>query len=124
MLAPGKGIHVIKRSGTFPGQDMKRTIGTPAGSGEVIDWDGPDPDGAQPRDWSGWGKFPGARYLGIQDEKKKTALQRDDMGKDSDNRKNPAAADAAAPPTLVPDHEAMKVDQHHASEQPMPPADK
>jgi YHS domain-containing protein len=108
MLAPGKGIHVIKRSGTFPGQDMKRTIGTPAGSGDVIDWDGPDPE--TPRDWSGWGKFPGAKYLGIHDEKKAAAQHDDlpDMDKDSDTEEKPSASDAAAPSTLSPDHEAMK----------------
>jgi RND family efflux transporter MFP subunit len=79
MLEPVKDSHVMKKSGTFPGQEMKRTIGTPAGSPGVIDWDGPDTEGASPRDWSGWGKFPGAKYLGIQDESKKTSEQRQDI---------------------------------------------
>ena len=70
MLAPGKGTHAIEKIGTYPGQEMKRTIGKPKGSGEVIDWDGPDPDEGSPREWHGWGKFPGSRYLGIPDEEK------------------------------------------------------
>jgi YHS domain-containing protein len=79
MLAPGKGSHLIEKSGTFPGQKMKRTIGKPFGSGEVIDWDGPDQEESSPRDWSGWGKFPGATYLGIPKEKKMESEHDKDM---------------------------------------------
>jgi RND family efflux transporter MFP subunit len=75
-LEPVKGSHVMKKSGTYPGQKMKRTIGTPAGSPGVVDWDGPDPEGAAPRDWGGWGKFPGAQYLGQKQKTKKTSTKR------------------------------------------------
>jgi Cu(I)/Ag(I) efflux system membrane fusion protein len=126
-LAPDKGSHRLQKSGTYPGQKMGRKIGTSEGSAGDVDWDGPDPQ--TPRDWSGWGKFPGAKYLGIHDDKKKTAAQHEDMEgmkKDSDNEEDPSASDAAAPPTLTPDHEVMKEDQHqyNATDQPMPPADK
>jgi YHS domain-containing protein len=70
MIEPAKGSHIVKKSGTFPGQKMKRTIGTPEGSSGVIDWDGPDKDGEK-RDWTGWGKFPGAEYLGLKERGKK-----------------------------------------------------
>ena len=67
MLQPVKGSHVMKKSGTFPGQKMKRTIGTPGSSPDVVDWDGDAP----PREWRrGWGGFPGAKYLGIKDKTK------------------------------------------------------
>jgi len=37
----------------------------------VIDWDGEDKDVTEdsPEDWKGWGKFPGAEYLGLKDRK-------------------------------------------------------
>ncbi len=63
MLQPAKGGHVKKKSGTYPGQEMKRTIGTPRSSPGVVDWDGAAPA----REWPpGWGGFPGAKYLGIK----------------------------------------------------------
>jgi YHS domain-containing protein len=67
MLQPVKGSHVMKKSGTYPGQKMGRTIGTPGSSPDVVDWDGDAP----PREWRrGWGGFPGAKYLGIKDKTK------------------------------------------------------
>jgi YHS domain-containing protein len=67
MLQPVKGSHVMKKSGTYPGQKMKRTIGTPSSSPGVVDWDGDAPA----REWRrGWGGFPGAKYLGIKDKTK------------------------------------------------------
>jgi YHS domain-containing protein len=39
----------------------------------VVDWDGPDPKGeGANRDWTGWGKFPGSKYLGMPQETGKT----------------------------------------------------
>jgi len=95
MIQPVKGSHVMKKSGTFPGQEMKRTIGTPGGSPGVVDWDGPDPEGAAPRDWKGWGKFPGAQYLGMKDEPKKTP---EDRPETNDERQELPASDEPAPP--------------------------
>ena len=63
----------MRKTGTYPGQKMGRKIGTAEGSEGDVDWDGPDPE--TPRDWSGWGKFPGAKYLGIQEEKQEEAEQ-------------------------------------------------
>ena len=119
MIAPGKGSHVIKKSGTYPGQKMKRTIGTPGGSQDVIDWDGPDPEGAPPRDWSGWGKFPGAKYLGIQDDKEEEPEQEADHAgmkhetQPQDREESPATDPEPAPGA---DHTGMK------HEMEMPPA--
>jgi Cu(I)/Ag(I) efflux system membrane fusion protein len=71
MLQPVKGSHVMKKSGTYPGQEMKRTIGTPASSPGVVDWDGAAPA----REWRrGWGGFPGAKYLGIKRKTKTSQL--------------------------------------------------
>jgi YHS domain-containing protein len=95
MLDPVKGSHVMKKSGTFPGQKMNRTIGTPAGSPGVVDWDGPDAEGAAPRDWKGWGKFPGAQYLGMKDEPKKTP---EDRPETNDERQELPASGEPAPP--------------------------
>jgi len=121
MIAPGKGSYVIEKSGTYPGQEMKRTIGTPGSSGDVIDWDGPDSE--TPRDWSGWGKFPGARYLGIHDDGKKTAAQHGDM---KGMEKDPSASEAAVTPTLAPDQKVMKQDmhKHQTPDQPAEPAER
>jgi len=121
MIAPGKGSHVIQKGGTFPGQKMERTIGRPKGSGEVIDWKSPGQEESSPRDWSGWGKFPGARYLGIPDEKKSMAEKhqhdQQQMQKDKATAENPSAPDAVVPPNLIPDHEVMK---HDMPPQPTP----
>ncbi|MGB5882881.1 MAG: hypothetical protein WBG28_02140, partial [Desulfobulbales bacterium] len=126
MIAPGKGSHVMQKGGTFPGQKMERTIGRPMGSGDVIDWDGPEPEGAKKRDWSGWGKFPGAKYLGMPDEKKMESEHGNmpDMDHTMDTDENPSSADAAAP-ILAPDHEVMKEEmrKQHNPDQPVPPAD-
>jgi len=38
----------------------------------VVDWNGPEPEGSDSpdHDWGLWGRFPGARYLGLNDGKK------------------------------------------------------
>jgi len=121
MLAPDRGSHRMQKTGTYPGQKMGRKIGTSEGSEGDIDWDGPDPK--SPRDWGTWGKFPGAKYLGIHDDKKKTAAQHGDM---EGMEKDPSASDAAASPTLTPDHKIMKQDmpKHHTPDQPAEPAER
>jgi len=125
MLAPDRGSHLMQKSGTFPGQKMGRKIGTSEGSEGDVDWDGPDPE--TPRDWGTWGKFPGAKYLGIHDDKKKTAAQHEDMDEMENNsevEENPADSDAAATPTLAPDHKVMKEDmykQHNQDQSPPQP---
>jgi YHS domain-containing protein len=125
MLAPDRGSHRMQKTGTFPGQKMGRKIGTAEGSEGDVDWDGPDPE--TPRDWGAWGRFPGAKYLGIHDDEKKTAAQHGDMEgmeNDSDTDESPSSSDAAAP-TLAPDHEVMKeeMQKQHNPDQPVPPAD-
>jgi len=129
MLAPEKGSHVIKKKGSYPGQEMKRTIGTPGGSHDVIDWDGPDQEGAPPRDWTGWGKFPGARYLGIHDDKKKITAQHNEMPDSDGDTKTEKESDSEAASTPQPNagHSGMQhtmpkqPPQHH---QPTEPAER
>ena len=111
MLAPGKGSHLIEKIGTFPGQKMERTIGKPFGSGDVIDWDGPDQEESSPRDWSGWGKFPGATYLGIPKEKKMESEHEKGMpGMENtmDAEEVPADDGAESEPAAGADHSGMK----------------
>ncbi len=47
---------VVEKSHTTPG---------------VIDWNGPESEqnSSKPKDWSGWGNFPGAKYLGQKQKK-------------------------------------------------------
>ena len=110
MIAPGRGSHVMQKGGTYPGQKMERTIGRPKGSGDVIDWDGPDKEGASPRDWHGWGKFPGAKYLGIPDEKKMESDHgnMEEMEHTMDTEEESSSPEASSAPTLAPDHSGMK----------------
>jgi len=78
MLQPAKGSHVKKKSGTYPGQEMKRTIGTPRSSPGVVDWDGAAPA----REWPpGWGGFPGAEYLGLKHKNRGKTLQPSEKSK-------------------------------------------
>jgi len=126
MLAPDRGSHLMQKRGTFPGQKMGRKIGTSEGSEGDVDWDGPDSEA--PRDWGTWGKFPGAKYLGIHGDKKKTVTQHadmHDMENDSDTDENSSAADVDAAPSLAPDNEVMKEEmrKQHNPDQPVPPAD-
>ena len=121
MLAPDRGSHRMQKTGTYPGQKMGRKIGTSEGSEGDVDWDGPDSD--TPRDWGTWGRFPGAKYLGIDDDEKKTAAQHGDM---QGMEKDPSASEAAAPPTLAPGQKVMKQDmhKHHIPDQPAEPTDR
>ena len=110
MIAPGKGSHVMQKGGTFPGQKMERTIGKPSASGDVIDWVAPDPEESSQRDWSGWGKFPGAKYLGITDEKKMESEHGNmpEMEHTMDTEEESSSPEASSAPTLAPDHSGMK----------------
>jgi Cu(I)/Ag(I) efflux system membrane fusion protein len=112
MLGFAKGSHVMEKSGTYPGQKMGRTIGTPGASPDVIDWDGPEPEGAPPRDWGAWGKFPGAKYLGMKDsasmrsDQSHTMHEMKDDSQSQDGEESPD--DAPAPASGAHDHSRMK----------------
>jgi membrane fusion protein, copper/silver efflux system len=66
---PADRINVI----TEIKKDGKDDASVSALSPGVIDWDGPktEKDSTAARDWSGWGKFPGAEYLGLKTKGKK-----------------------------------------------------
>ena len=51
-----------------PEKERKDTLGKLSSPG-IIDWKGPEPD-KKARDWGGWGKFPGAEYLGLKHKNK------------------------------------------------------
>ena len=119
MLAPDRVSHRMQKTGTFPGQKMGRKIGTAEGSEGDVDWDGPDSE--TPRDWSGWGKFPGAKYLGIHDDEKKSAAQHEDMDvpeSDKSTEEEPDSEAVSAPQSNT-GHSGM---QQPTSDQPTPPA--
>jgi hypothetical protein len=62
--SPGAGQN-IGDAGAELRKPTKDVPGKSATSPGVVDWDGPDKEGEPPRDWSGWGRFPGAEYLGL-----------------------------------------------------------
>ena len=110
-------------------QKMERTIGKPPGTGDVIDWDGPDQEGAPPKYRSGWGKFPGAKYLGIPDEKKMESEHdkgMPGMENSMDAEEVPADDGAESEPAAGADHSGMKHDMPSPlpSDEPTPPADR
>jgi Cu(I)/Ag(I) efflux system membrane fusion protein len=124
MLAPGKGG---KDNGAHQQTETKGGLGSQATFPGVIDWDGPDRD-KPPRDWSGWGKFPGSRYLGMGDTKKKPPAQKDDVSEvesDPDPGDEPASPAADPAPASGADHHNMKEEmrEQHNPDQPVPPAD-
>ena len=95
------------------------SIGRPATFPGVVDWDGPNPkkEGEPPRDWSGWGKFPGAEYLGIQDEKEEEPEQEaDHAGMKHETQPQDKEESSATDPEPAPgaDHTGMK----HEMEEP------
>jgi membrane fusion protein, copper/silver efflux system len=57
--------------------DRKENAAVSALSPGVIDWDGPETEkkNAAARDWSGWGKFPGAEYLGLKNKGNKSGTK-------------------------------------------------
>jgi RND family efflux transporter MFP subunit len=63
----GRGIEDRAKSK----EAAKDSVDKSSSSAGVIDWDGPEKKGAPPRDWSGWGEFPGAEYLGLKKTPKK-----------------------------------------------------
>ena len=79
LLRPFKGDRSIKKVDAESKNETKDTPGEYPTTPEVVDWDGPDKEGAPPPKWSkGWGGFPGARYLGIKKEDKKDSSEQSD----------------------------------------------
>jgi Cu(I)/Ag(I) efflux system membrane fusion protein len=113
-----------------PVHRMKDTIGTPATFPGVVDWDGPNPakEGEPPRDWSGWGKFPGAEYLGLKDNLKRKHKQRHDAS-EGDSESQPEdkkeSTQALTVPVSKTDHSDMNHEMHElpAADGPAPDAD-
>ncbi|MDP1990005.1 MAG: efflux RND transporter periplasmic adaptor subunit [Syntrophales bacterium] len=66
MLDPARGRRGVRDGDAKAKQETRDSLGKSATSPGVIDWDGPDKEGAPARDWSGWGKFPGADFLGLK----------------------------------------------------------
>jgi len=108
-----KGRHAMKKSGTFPGQEMKRIIGAPASSPGVVDWDGDVPA----REWPpGWGGFPGAKYLGL----KKNSSQESRAGSQEKTAEETDSVDVSGMPDAC-DHEMEHENQDQpASGEPQP----
>lgn len=68
--------------------------GRPARYPGAIDWKGPETEknDARTRDWKGWGKFPGAEYLGLKNRTKKAPHGRPDTreaGKEKTSQETP-----------------------------------
>ena len=68
----GTGGQISEQGSDDPQTDAHDYPGKQTSSTAVIDWDGPstEKNGAPAKDWKGWGKFPGAEYLGLKHRKK------------------------------------------------------
>ena len=128
MLESAGNGPFIDDDASVPKNRMKGTIGNPATFPGIVDWDGPDRD-KPPRDWSGWGKFPGSRYLGMGDTKKKPPAQEDDMSEvesDPDPGDGPADHGEASGLETGAGHTGMKheMEEPPAAIKPAQPADR
>jgi len=131
MLEPAMGKHTVIDTGDSAEKEGNGSIGRPATFPGVVDWDGPNPkkEGEPSRDWSGWGKFPGAEYLGIQDEKEEEPEKEADHAgmkhetQPQDREESPATDPEPAPGA---DHTGMKheMEEPPAAIKPEQPADR
>jgi RND family efflux transporter MFP subunit len=107
MIAPARNRRGVAGDGAKSKQGAKDTAGKSAASPGVIDWDGPDKEGAPPRDWSGWGKFPGADYLGIKRQAKDSPSQQSNPSepgvKKADGKERAGHGDAPTPDARGPE---------------------
>lgn len=81
---PGKARSMSGQGIASPGKKtLKAAQGTGQGSGTAgaVEAGGPDPKGkgSPPGKWRGWGKFPGAEYLGLKERKKIGTSVRQEM---------------------------------------------
>jgi RND family efflux transporter MFP subunit len=117
-LKPVRTGRSIEHDATQKRKGTKDTLGKSASPRGIVDWDGPETEGsgAPDRDWGAWGEFPGAKYLGLQDETKKRSEGLQDM---------PVASGDASPeverdrPAAAPAPDARGFDmKHEIQEQP------
>jgi len=122
LLRPLKGDRSIKDD-VKSGNKKKDTPGEYPTTPEVVDWNGPDKEGAPPPKWSkGWGGFPGARYLGIKKEdKKQSSGQSDGTAAAVDNKASDArigGPEDAVKPDDPASETKSEIQQQPASGQP------
>ena len=73
---PSKVSQGMKHGDPRQDQDEKNTPNKSANSREVVDWNRAktgNNDSAE-KNWSGWGEFPGAEYLGLKDRKREELI--------------------------------------------------
>jgi hypothetical protein len=130
MLESTGNIPFIDVEPSGPKKRMKDAIGRPASFPGVVDWDRPNPkkEGEPPRDWTGWGKFPGAEYLGLgKGTEKKFPAEEDDASVDeSMNSLEDEPADTDTVPTIKAEHPGMKdkMEELPAAAEPESPAER
>jgi len=73
MLGSARGRRDVRDGSVESRQKTRDGLGRYATSPSVVDWNGPDKEGTPARDWSGWGKFPGADDLGIKRQTSKNS---------------------------------------------------
>jgi len=133
MVDPSSGKRSRRNGDSKSKQELKDSPGKSAASPGVVDWDGPDKEGAPPRDWSGWGKFPGADYLGIKRKTQESTSQQSntpEAGAEKTAVKGidgsavvPAPAPAPAPaPNARSSEMKPGIQNQPASDQPRPSA--
>jgi Cu(I)/Ag(I) efflux system membrane fusion protein len=75
MDSPANGGHHKIHAAPGPAKEENNNHGKRPTTAGVIDWSGPGSGNDAPKDWSGWGKFPGAEYLGLKHRAKTTAVK-------------------------------------------------
>jgi len=129
MLESTGNVPFIDVEPSGPKKRMKDAIGNPATFPGVVDWDRPNPkkEGEPSRDWTGWGKFPGAEYLGLGKGTEKKFPEEDDASADeSVNELKDEQADSVEASTIESEHPEMKgnMEELPAAAEPEPPAER
>ena len=126
MLDPARGRRNARDGGKESKQEPKDRPGKSPTSGEVVDWDGPDKEGAPARDWSGWGKFPGADYLGIKRKPRDNSSPPANLS-EAEGEKGAGKEQGLPKAAPTPDARGSKVkpgiQDRPAPDQPRPPAE-
>ncbi len=99
LLDPVKRAQNAKEGGAEPIKEVKDSpLRNYSTTPEVVDWNGPDKEGAPPPEWSpGWGGFPGAKYLGIKHNISKAVEAAVPASDASETNAKSNEMDAAAP---------------------------
>lgn len=120
MLEPSTNGHSIQFGDIDQGKETNESIGAPATFPGIVDWDGTNTEEKEkpPQDWSGWGKFPGAEYLGLND---KYNVTNDEEQEVQEGNKTAVSGDVPGGPVASPSPESPEVHPGLNDETQKPP---